>query len=413
VEHRRITSRLRERIQAGQWPVGTMIPGRRELAREFNVSAATLERAIVPLLSDGTLRADSRRGTFVAGAHPVTMQPAPAEEPVAGGGECHPVLMPARPGAVGVIASLYSDPGKPDSQHNFWMRLIVDSIERSLADSRRATTFQNRVVSPGGLSLPLGEALEITARQQLAGIIVICFDMEPDAAAEAVAGFDSWEIPVVSVLAGETVRPIPHVYYDNVGAGYQAADYLIRLGYTSLTMIAPFRAGWVDERLDGVRRAMRHAALPDSALTVHEGDHGPWRLVEDPAPATLRSLYKAFAEGWTPEGGIICASDSVAFTLLGLLADRLDTPDYDFAVVGFDDNPNSRMGGLTSLRPPMSAIGYEAARLILGQIDGQRNATQVRLRAHLIPRPSACDDPDAPAMRKAWRTEQANWRSLL
>src|SRR5947209_1870349 len=102
-EHRSITHSLRERIRSGQWPAGTMIPGRRELAREFHVSTATLERAILPLLTDGSLRADNRRGTFVGSAAPSARTPESAREPghVDAG---HPSA-PLRSGPVGVIAT--------------------------------------------------------------------------------------------------------------------------------------------------------------------------------------------------------------------------------------------------------------------------------------------------------------------
>src|SRR5438309_2024299 len=63
--YKEIEANLRHRIQSGQWPAGTMLPSRRDLAREHGVSSLTVERAITPLISAGLLRADDRRGTFV------------------------------------------------------------------------------------------------------------------------------------------------------------------------------------------------------------------------------------------------------------------------------------------------------------------------------------------------------------
>ena len=241
---------------------------------------------------------------------------------------------------MGIVATLYDHADDPTSQHDYWMRLILDSIERSLADSRRSTVFFNRI-SPGAFSaMPLQESLQrIHGPQQMAGIIIISFDLEPDAVADAVAAMEDRQMPAVSILAGEMSRPLPHVYYDNVGAGYLAADHLIRIGYEDLTMVMPFHAGWAEQRLEGAG--------------------------------------------------------------------------HDFAVVGFDDNPQSRIGGLSSVRPPMSAMGHQAARLLLHQINGERNATQIRLPAHLITRASATDEGDAPSVRKMWRTEQAHWDTLM
>ena len=64
--YQRIEESLRRRVREGDWPVGALLPGRRTLAKEYNVAIGTVQRAIANLLADGTLLADGPQGTFVA-----------------------------------------------------------------------------------------------------------------------------------------------------------------------------------------------------------------------------------------------------------------------------------------------------------------------------------------------------------
>lgn len=57
---------MRERIDAGEWLPGSMIPSERELSAEFGLSRATTRKALDRLVAAGLLRKELRRGTFVA-----------------------------------------------------------------------------------------------------------------------------------------------------------------------------------------------------------------------------------------------------------------------------------------------------------------------------------------------------------
>jgi GntR family transcriptional regulator len=57
---------VRERIEAEDWPVGTLIPSERELSAQFGLSRATARKALSRLVAEGVLRKEPRRGTFVA-----------------------------------------------------------------------------------------------------------------------------------------------------------------------------------------------------------------------------------------------------------------------------------------------------------------------------------------------------------
>jgi GntR family transcriptional regulator len=57
---------LREKLAAGEWPPGTMIPSERELSEQYDISRMTVRQALTELTTEGLLRRVQGKGTFVA-----------------------------------------------------------------------------------------------------------------------------------------------------------------------------------------------------------------------------------------------------------------------------------------------------------------------------------------------------------
>jgi GntR family phosphonate transport system transcriptional regulator len=62
-----IAKELRQNIQQGVYQVGDKLPTETQLSQRFQVNRHTVRRAIATLKSEGLLRVDQGRGTFVAG----------------------------------------------------------------------------------------------------------------------------------------------------------------------------------------------------------------------------------------------------------------------------------------------------------------------------------------------------------
>lgn len=75
----RVYDKLRQKIDAGEWPEGTRIPTESELATSFSVSRPVVREALVQLRSEGVI--DSRRGS---GSIVISANPAPKQsyEPI-------------------------------------------------------------------------------------------------------------------------------------------------------------------------------------------------------------------------------------------------------------------------------------------------------------------------------------------
>ncbi len=57
---------LREKIAAGEWTPGDMVPSERELSEQYHISRMTARQALRELAIEGLLRREPGRGTFVA-----------------------------------------------------------------------------------------------------------------------------------------------------------------------------------------------------------------------------------------------------------------------------------------------------------------------------------------------------------
>lgn len=61
-----VRSHMKQRIESGEWPEGSVIPGENELADYYKVSRVTMRSAIKAMVDDGTLVRKAGFGTTVA-----------------------------------------------------------------------------------------------------------------------------------------------------------------------------------------------------------------------------------------------------------------------------------------------------------------------------------------------------------
>jgi GntR family transcriptional regulator len=64
-EYVQVAAALRNAIEAGEWPPGTMLPSEPELAARFGVTRAIVNRALSVLRTEGLVRPERGRGTTV------------------------------------------------------------------------------------------------------------------------------------------------------------------------------------------------------------------------------------------------------------------------------------------------------------------------------------------------------------
>jgi DNA-binding LacI/PurR family transcriptional regulator len=397
---------MMSRISQGRWAVGTMLPSRHALAREYGVALSTVQRAIGQLMDNGTLMAHPGRGTFVA------LPPGNAgAASLAAGGERQAPVSPAMARRVAETAQPQSlsnatvaiiapvgrehEPGVARSEG--WEPMVVRSVERVIAGHGARTRFFS-LGRPEGGWVPWGQAVRQVASEGASAIVVIEIYDYAGAQSEIVSAAVGLACPLVYVTWRPVPYFIPHVYYDARHAGYQAAEHLVKAGYRRLVFLQPFTAQWVAERLAGALDAARRLGLGAEAVVAYRESPDQQPFHPDPAAAGYQAVREAMAAGilFQPamcgqeQTGIIAANDHTAYGVLRAAEEFGQVPGRDFGIIGFDDAPQSRLVGLTSLRPPLEALGEEAGHLLARALLGDASAMQVSLRSLLVPRASTC-----------------------
>lgn len=378
---------MRAKIRDGHWPAGTLIPGRKQLAREQGVALNTVQKAVASLLADGILRAEANRGTFVARGTETADNEAASRS-----GKQTPLF--------GMIAAAETAGKNPSEIRGFWIRPIVRSLEQAFVRAGGSTRFSNLHPSPGQAPISVRDSVQSLLAQSVDAIAVVGI-YERNGLIEEV--FDAVQhhndVPVAVITWDAIDVPLPHVFYDNEAAGFQAAWHLLQSGYERLLFLEPFPAKWLEERIEGARKAVRQAGLPLGALQTYTPPSAlpEWKHErENQAAGGYQSALAAIQEGALWGGtrsylgvcGIIAPNDAVAFGVLRAASEAGKAAGPDFGLIGFDDFPESCQAGLTSLRPPLEEMGHEAARLLVCALRGERQNLQVRLRSHLLPRAS-------------------------
>lgn len=243
--------------------------------------------------------------------------------------------------------------------------LRIDLIEDQDAIRRQMDRAVKRVVE-GGARLVVVQELRLS-------------DTAEATLAEAEARGD---LRVLRVMCGPSPTDQTAVTYDQGAGGALAASHCLRQGYRRMLYLSPSSVDWAIERGTSARRALLLASGGLSALLLVPEDGGrpfaEWQGLDHPGRHAriselldegLGRLLATDAEHSPP--AVIASNDTVALELLAVLRERGLRPGIDVGVVGFDDLPRAAMEGLTSLTPPVAAMGAEAARIALRLLRGE------------------------------------------
>ena len=229
--------------------------------------------------------------------------------------------------------------------------------------------------------------LDLLVEQRVRGVLVTPVDPDGD----RLAALPGRGVPVVLLdRAQHGGFDGCSVSVNDVEGGDLAVSHLVELGHTRIAFVGgPLGIVQVRERLEGARRALAAAGLPDDALveiitdglTVAEGRTAGERITGMPARTRPTAAF--------------CANDLLALGLLQQLTQLgVDVPD-DVAIVGYDDIEFAAAAAvpLTSVRQPRHQLGRTAAELLLEEDAARNDGTphdhrQVRFSPDLVVRES-------------------------
>lgn len=199
-----------------------------------------------------------------------------------------------------------------------------------------------------------------------------------DASSDQLATLAAARIPVV--LLDPVDRPpegISSVGATNWPAGRDVAEHLLGLGHRQFGVLA-----WSSDllysraRVDGFNSAINDLAGDGSEVSILYVDG---RLSASAAAARLLDADDR-------PSAIFAGADTLALAVLQAAADRgIAVPD-ELSLVGFDDVPEAKWAGLTTVRQPIAEMGSAALRLLLRQRDADHRLPREELATSLVVR---------------------------
>jgi len=187
---------------------------------------------------------------------------------------------------------------------------------------------------------------------------------------------------VPTVFIGLPLQGTPPFYVevDNAGGARAATEHLLRGGRRRIAMITgPDDTAVGRERRRGYTEALTLAGLRPYATE-------PGDFSEAGGGAAMRALLDAYPK----VDAVIAANDNMAAGALRVLRDAGRSVPGDVAVMGFDDLPIAMHTEprLSTVHQPVQSLGHEAARMLIGLLDGERPAPFI-LPTNVVVRESA------------------------
>lgn len=344
---------LRQGYQTGALRSGSLAPSKRQLAREWDVSASAVAQVMQELVEERLFHTIARSGTFVG---------APAGRAVA-------------------QRERYLFLGRNPDHH------VATALVRM--------GFEDRIAGLGGSVLAVNQEQveECVART-----------MVPPA-----AGAFGWGSTLPRGLSGAGASMARACYatleseaqgddsvaFDDVDGGQQATGHLLRQGHRAIAFLglhqdddAPSGDSgppWSRLRERGWRQSLNRAGWWREGLAFRAARAVDWDSARDQFEAAREAARRLMS---VPVDAVVTANDAAARALLDELRSHDLAPSRWPAIVSFDNDPALQSEAITSLRLPWEEIGRIAADLLWERAHGELSSdAQHRLvKMRLIPR---------------------------
>lgn len=308
-------------LMRGRWAAGERLPGLPELARLYDVTAGTMERALRLLIAQGVLERQPKQGTFVR-------EQLPDER--------------FREAPIIVIG------WGPEALDDFYTSTILKEIHRQLPG--RNWIFLHDITSADiAFALHAFHATTVIALAPTVGQV------------EQLAEFFSADLQILCLGSRAESSRTHTISIDNAFGIAEGMRYLARLGHRRVAYIS----GSVErtdhiERYQAFRRyRSRYGFATDRTLLQ-------WRHAPEGTPAFVADALDRWFALPQPPTAIFAGGGPQIFVLLQALRERhLRIPD-DVSVIAYDDFPMHayHQPPLTVIRQPLEEIGNMAVKAL-------------------------------------------------
>lgn len=304
-----------------------------DIARAANVSKSTVSRVL-----NGTATvASAKREAVLEATKRLGFRPNVMARSLASG----------RSMTIGVLTQLIGSP---------FYDTVAQGVIVGLTDSGYSPIF---VDGQWEISNEIG-AIKALLGRQVDGLVLIGGGVAEAQLDELCSG-----IPFIVVARQLENNNHRSIYTDNVDGGYRATKHLLEHGHRRIAIIRGL-AHHPDavDRYDGYLKAINEYDVQLDADLIYEGDFS--------AESGVAGVEKLLDKG-TEFTAIFAANDMTAFgARLALYRKGIRVPE-DVSIVGFDDQMEAMFSTppLTTVRQPSREMGEQAAKAVLGLIDGE------------------------------------------
>ncbi|MDR1388161.1 MAG: LacI family transcriptional regulator [Propionibacteriaceae bacterium] len=201
--------------------------------------------------------------------------------------------------------------------------------------------------------------LERLHQQQVDGIIHVPTSMAGSENFNSALG----SIPMMEFLRPSASTKLDAVIYDGESGAKAVIDYLFSLGHRHIGVIAgPKRVASTLRRLDGARRAIAEANLPDARLSIVHGEYSP--------DTGRNAIHRLVTQSDQPTAVFATSAQFVLGAMLATKEIGLHIP-KDLSLAGFGDPEWGKLisPGLTTYALPLHEMAMTAVLLITSRVE--------------------------------------------
>jgi len=196
-----------------------------------------------------------------------------------------------------------------------------------------------------------------------------------------VAGEFSTDAPIVSIDPVVSNPNYPSIHATNYQGAEDATGYLLALGHQRIGFISGrTELESSNRRLKGYRETLEKAGIPIAEELIASGDY---------TTETGAKCAQALLALDHPPTAIFASNDQAAMGVFQVAQEKGVRIPEDLSVIGFDNIPESRYLGLTTVDQFISEMGFVATQMLIKLINDQPlDEPTYRMKTQLVIRNS-------------------------
>ncbi len=359
-----LQAKLRNYLRTNGLRPGDRLSGERELASALGVGRTGVRTALQALQDEGLLERRPQSGTFLV-----------------------EIPLPAAHGLSVILIAPFSETGETDRHHDGeWLYRVAAAYERvALSAGLRVITKDQSPRLQEACSI---KDMALEAVDAGVQAVVLLHPAGTRAKiAHALALLHDRGVDPVIVSSRTYPGMASQVYFDSEWGTHLVMQYLFRKAHCRIGFAgAPDGHEWVRDRLNSYRSALEAAEIVPREEWVWLKGEGE-RLASPEDGAYAFSAWQRLPEPIRPTA-IVAANDVVALGVLWAAQDAGVQIPEALSLVGFDNDPEAMLAGLTTVERPTDTLGEAAARVTLERLATgfEAETVSVRLRPILIER---------------------------